>query len=103
MIDTTKIVVVEWLDAQAEASWEENVKAHLAECMSVGFLISETKDAVCLASTWSEPHSNCRIHIPKKWITSRKEISIGEEDESSNVQTKSEPATRPNWGSVLSD
>ena len=103
MIDATKIVVIEWLDAQAEASWEENVKAHLAECTSVGFLISETKDAVCLASTWAEPHSNCRIHIPKKWITSRKEISIGEEDESSSVQRTSEPATRPNWGSLLSD
>ena len=103
MIDTTKIVVVEWLDAQAEASWEENVKAHLASCVSVGFLINETKDAICIASTWAEPHSNCRIHIPKKWITSRKELSIGEEDEPSSIQGACEPATRPNWGSVLSD
>jgi hypothetical protein len=86
MIDTTKVVVVEWLDAQVEASWEENVKAHLAPCTTVGFVISETKDAICIASTWAEPHSNCRIHIPKKWITSRKYILIGDENESASVQ-----------------
>ena len=77
-IQTDKINIVEWWDAQAEAGWDENVKADLADCITVGFLISETKEAICVASTWAEPHSNCRIHIPKKWIKSRRELLIEE-------------------------
>lgn len=96
-VQSNKIEIIEWVDAQAESSWEEDVKAHLADCLTVGFLISETKEAICIASTWAEPHSNCRIHIPKKWIKSRKEIDIGEEDESSNIQRADQPATRPAW------
>jgi hypothetical protein len=26
------------------------------------------------------------MHIPKKWIVSRRELNIGEEDEPSNIQ-----------------
>jgi hypothetical protein len=86
-IETDKITIVKWVDAQADASWEDNTKAHLADCITVGFVISETKQALCIASTVSEPHNNCRMHIPKKWITSRSELNIGEEDESSDIQT----------------
>ena len=85
-LDLNKISIITWVDAQADSSWEENTKAHLADCTTVGFVISETKQAICVASTVSEPHNNCRMHIPKKWIISRRELNIGEEDESGNIQ-----------------
>jgi hypothetical protein len=39
-------------------------------------LISETKDAICIASTVSKDNSNARIHIPKAWIKKRKVIKL---------------------------
>jgi hypothetical protein len=39
-------------------------------------LISETKDALCIASTVSKDNSNARIHIPKAWIKKRKAIKF---------------------------
>ena len=86
-IETNKITIVKWVDAQSDAGWEEYIKAHLSDCITVGFLVSETKEALCIASTLSDPHNNCRMHIPKKWIVSRRELNIGEEDEPSNIQT----------------
>lgn len=85
-LNTSKILVIKWIDAQADTGWEEGTKAHLADCITVGFVVSETKQAICVATTISEPHNNCRMHIPKKWIISRKEIDIGEEDESGDIQ-----------------
>ena len=85
-IETNKITIVKWVDAQADVGWEEDIKAHLSDCITVGFLVSETKEALCIASTLSDPHNNCRMHIPKKWIVSRRELNIGEEDEPSNIQ-----------------
>lgn len=85
-IETNRITIVQWVDAQSDAGWEEDIKAHLSDCITVGFLVSETKEALCVASTVSEPHNNCRMHIPKKWIVSRRELNIGEEDEPSNIQ-----------------
>lgn len=80
-IDKDNIVVLEWVDAQSDAGWQEDVKAHLSECITVGFVVDENKHAICIASTYSDPHSNGRMHIPKKWIKSRKTIYIGNDDE----------------------
>lgn len=79
-IDKDNIVVVEWVDAQSDAGWQEDVKAHLSECITVGFVVDENKHAICIASTYSDPHSNARMHIPKRWIKSRKNIYIGNDD-----------------------
>jgi hypothetical protein len=80
-VDKDNIVVLEWVDAQSDAGWQEDVKAHLSECTTVGFIVDENKEAVCIASTYSDPHSNARMHIPKKWIKSRKTIYIGDNNE----------------------
>jgi hypothetical protein len=71
-----KLVWVEWVDAVADIGWEETVKASIHPATTVGFLIDETKDAICLASTWSINMTNNRMHIPKIWIKKRKVISI---------------------------
>jgi hypothetical protein len=68
-------VYVEWVDAVSDAGWEDNVKVDIHNVCTVGFLIAETKDGICLASTVSGDNSNARMHIPKSWITKRKVIN----------------------------
>lgn len=69
---TAKIVQVEWIDAVADSGWEDKVKAQIDKCITVGFLIDETDEAICIASTVSIDHNNARMHIPKAWIKNRK-------------------------------
>jgi len=75
-MDTTpSIVQVSWIDAVADSGWEEKTKAEIHHCVTVGFLIDETEEALCIASTWSHNQTNARIHIPKAWINNRKVLS----------------------------
>lgn len=75
-MDTTKLVYVEWVDAVSDGGWEEDVKVDIHPVKTVGFLIAETKDGICLASTVSGDNSNARMHIPKSWIVKRKVIKL---------------------------
>jgi len=77
-INTTAIEIIKWNDAQSDADWDEIKEPELAECTTVGFLVSENKKAVCIASTYSEPFFNAKINIPKSWIMNRKKINIKE-------------------------
>lgn len=70
------IVYVEWVDAVADVEWQDNVKAEIHPCKSIGWIVDETKDALCIACTVSLNQSNARIHIPKAWITKRKVIKV---------------------------
>jgi hypothetical protein len=70
------IVYVEWVDAVADVEWQDNVKAEVHPCKSIGWIVDETKDALCIACTVSMESSNARIHIPKAWITKRKVITV---------------------------
>ena len=83
------IIYVEWVDAVADLGWEDGIKATLHECHTVGYLIDETKDALCIASTWSKTMTNARMHIPKAWIKKRKTLSI------ENKQRKTKRKTAP--------
>ncbi len=69
---TASIVEVEWIDAVADSGWEGKVVAAVHHCVTVGFLVDETDEAICLASTWSIDQTNARMHIPKAWIKNRK-------------------------------
>lgn len=74
-METTPVVIqVKWIDAVADSGWEEKTKAEIHHCITVGFLIDETDEALCIASTWSHNQTNARIHIPKAWIKDRKVI-----------------------------
>jgi len=74
-LEASPIVYVEWVDAVSDGGWEDNVKVDIHAVCTVGFLIAETKDGICLASTVSGDNSNARMHIPKSWITKRKVIN----------------------------
>lgn len=75
-VDTTKLVVVEWVDAVSDGGWEEYEKPDIHHVVTAGYIVSETKDAICIASTVSGTFTNARMHIPKAWIKSRKVIRL---------------------------
>ena len=72
----SQLVYVEWVDAVSDGGWEDNVKVDIHAVKTVGFLIAETKNGICLASTISGDNSNARMHIPKAWIVKRKVIKL---------------------------
>ena len=71
---TATIISVDWIDAVADVGWEGKVTAAIHHCTTVGFLVDETDEAICLASTWSIDQTNARMHIPKAWIKNRKVV-----------------------------
>jgi hypothetical protein len=75
-MDSTKLVVVHWVDAVSDGGWEEDEKPDIHHVVTAGFVVSETEDAVCIASTVSGTFTNARMHIPKAWIKSRKVIKL---------------------------
>lgn len=84
------IIQVKWIDAVADSGWEEKTKAEIHHCLTVGFLIDETDEALCIASTWSHNQTNARIHIPKAWIKDRKVLQ--NETVVSKAKRKTAPA-----------
>ena len=88
-VATPKLVYLEWVDAVADLGWEADVKVALHPCHTVGYIIDETKEGICVAATWSKTMSNARMHIPKAWIIKRKAITI------ENKQRKTERKTTP--------
>lgn len=87
---TAPLIYVEWVDAVSDGGWEDNIKVDIHPVKTVGFLVSESKDGICLASTVSGESTNARMHIPKAWITKRKVIKI--ENSISKKQRKSSTA-----------
>lgn len=75
-LETSPIVYVEWVDAVADVEWNEKVKAEVHNCFTIGYLIDENSEAICIANTVSMESSNARMHIPVQWIKVRKEINI---------------------------
>jgi len=69
-------VYIEWVDAVSDGGWEDDIKVDIHPVRTVGFLVSESKDGICLASTVSGEMTNARMHIPKAWITKRKVIKL---------------------------
>ena len=75
MATTPKIIQVSWIDAVADVGWEGKTKAEIHHCITVGYVVDETDEALCLASAWSIDQTNARMHIPKAWIKNRKVLA----------------------------
>lgn len=90
MATTKPVIYVEWVDAVADAGWATNPKAEIHPCVTVGFLVDESKDALCIASTLSMNDTNARMHIPKAWVKKRRRIVI--ETKQRKSKRKSVPA-----------
>ena len=74
-LDTTKLVLVEWLDALAQGEWHEAKREDL-RCKTVGFVVFEDDEQIELAGTITDGMCNNSITIPKRMLTKRKEIKI---------------------------
>lgn len=80
-----KLVRVLWLDAYSEGGWKEaNDEPREAPCISVGYLIKETRKYVRLASTVSVDdegkwHANATISIPRVGMVEQIETLEGGE------------------------
>ncbi len=71
-----ELVYIDWFDAVAEAEWNETSKAEAHPCSTLGFIVSENDNVICVASTVSFKESNAKIHIPKGWIHKITRFSI---------------------------
>jgi hypothetical protein len=76
VVATTTITYLHWVDAVADVEWQNEVKAEVHDCYTVGFIVDENADAICIASTVSDKDSNARMHIPKAWVKERKEVKF---------------------------
>ena len=74
-LDTTKLFLVEWLDALAQGEWHEAKREDL-RCKSVGFIVYEDDEQIELAGTITDGMCNNSITIPKKMLTKKKEIKL---------------------------
>ena len=101
-LEKAPIVYVEWVDAVADVEWQENVKAEVHLCHSIGWIIDETDDAICIANTVSMDNSNARMHIPKQWIKVRKEVVFEAEQRQVQRKTPAKVGKRSNTSQVQS-
>jgi hypothetical protein len=74
-LDTSKLVLVEWLDALAQGEWHEAKREDL-RCKTVGFVVYEDNEQIELAGTITDGMCNNSITIPKKMLTKKKEIKL---------------------------
>ena len=69
---------INWIDAHSNGGWDKpkDVNINPLKVHSVGWLIKESPTYFVLAQNMSS-NGNCadRIHIPKKWITSKHKIT----------------------------
>lgn len=91
---SSKLVLVEWLDALAQGEWHEAKREDL-RCKSIGFVVHEDDEQIELAGTITEGMCNNSITIPKRMITKRKEIKL----ETTISKSKRKKATAVDKGS----
>lgn len=72
---STKLVLVEWLDALAQGEWHEAKREDL-RCRTVGFVVYEDDEQIELAGTITDGMCNNSITIPKRMLTKRKEVKL---------------------------
>ena len=91
------IIKITWIDAQADAGWDEP-KVDIAQCVTVGFLVSETDEAICVAGTVSDHECNNRISIPKSWVLTQQLEEM--KDETAVSKGKGTKPTKVGSGTV---
>jgi hypothetical protein len=73
---TWECAYIEWEDAVADSGWEETKKPEIHKCQTLGFIVAEDKDAICVAAAVSKKESNAKINIPKGWIQKIKRFKV---------------------------
>ena len=74
-----KLVLIRWIDAQADLGWKEasEVQVDNPPVYSVGWVTKQTKDAIVLAGDIGlDASNNRRIEIPKGMVQEISEIEV---------------------------
>lgn len=74
--DFPEIVYIEWWDAVSEAGWETVEQAETHPVLSIGFVVAEDNNAICIAAAISHDQSNSRMQIPKGMISKIKRVRL---------------------------
>ncbi len=72
------VVWVEWVDSVAASGWvaDQYAVSHNLACISVGFLVAESEEAITVAASISSAGQiDCPITIPRCAITGLWEVS----------------------------
>ena len=69
----TKVIEVSWWDANARSAWgsrEEYMHHDIAPCLTVGYLLKQTKKSVTVVMTQGADFDdvNQAISIPMNWV-----------------------------------
>tara|TARA_X000001388_G_scaffold75756_1_gene71308 strand:- start:763 stop:1029 length:267 start_codon:yes stop_codon:yes gene_type:complete len=69
-----KIYIIEWQDAVSQTGWDELDSELPMICYTVGAIVLETPERVCIASSWSEEDDTLGdiTHIPPGMIKSKR-------------------------------
>lgn len=80
-IDSDSIVDVEWLDACAHMNVEKLNPKNLLEWLcvthTIGKVVAQDKNALCVATNFSDANGIDMIAIPIRWVKSMKIIENG--------------------------
>ena len=74
-METSSLVLVEWLDALAQGEWHEPKREDLL-CKTAGFVVYEDDQQIELAGTITDGMCNNSITIPKRMIIKRRGIKL---------------------------
>lgn len=78
-----KLIFIVWLDACHEFGWQEgneDIDSEIVPCVTVGWLLSKTKQSVKVCQTWSPDNHAQTIVIPMGMIQKIEEIKLSPEE-----------------------
>lgn len=76
--ESIKIELIYWLDARSEDAWTDKINMEVCIIRTVGFVIEETEDVLCVVSSidnFTGQYAGI-LYIPKVAITSRKQMIL---------------------------
>lgn len=72
-----KVVLIEWIDAVTEQGWQKPADLMDAPtCLTIGFLVKETKLSISVAATISDDEVNAVQTIPRAMVVRKRYVKI---------------------------
>ncbi len=70
-----------WEDASSNDEWKTPSKGRLLKVLTVGYLVHECKDRVCVVQNMTDDSVSCSMTIPRSTITSMRRFKRGKKNE----------------------
>ena len=72
---TPEIWLVEWTDAVGQTGWEELDEDMSMVVYTVGIIVLENEERLCIASSWSDDILGDITHIPIGMVNARRRLN----------------------------